>query len=184
MESVTSNYIKKLSFLILVSICLGKTVEGASMSLFSKEKHEVVVSSPFEGVITYKGKPAAGAKVERTLKWKDEDGEKDSVETDLDGRFFLPIVEDTVSLSPITQFVMGQEIKVYFNNEEYLIWTIGKDSRVIYGELGGVPKNLRCELTDELVAVDVEDALLGTSCKWDAINKENQEVLSSNSKAT
>ena len=174
MKSITSHYIKKLSYLILIPICLGKTVEGASMSLFSKEKHEVVISSPFEGVITYKGKPAAGAKVERKLKWKDEKGETDSVETDENGRFSLPIVEDTVSLSPITQFRMGQEIRVYFHNEEYLIWTIGKSSRKIYGELNGMPKNFRCELTDELVVVDVEDALLGTSCKWDSVKKQGE----------
>jgi len=167
MESVTSNYIKKFSYIILVSICLGKTVEGASMSLFSKEKHEVVISSPFEGVITYKGEPASGAKVERKLKWKDEDGETDSVETDQNGYFSLPVVEDTVSLSPITQFVMGQEIRVYFNNEEYEIWSIGKDSRELYGELGTKPENFRCELTDEGVPHRLENALLYTSCKWD-----------------
>ena len=174
MQSANSNYLKKNIFIILVFISLGKTVEGASMSLFPKEKHEVVVSSPFEGVITYKGKPAVGSKVERKLKWKDEKGETDSVETDQNGYFSLPVVEDVVSLSPITQFRMGQEIRVYFNSEEYLIWTIGKSSRELYGELSGVPKNFRCELTDELVAVDVEDALLGTSCKWDSVEKQGE----------
>jgi len=169
MQSPIFNNLKKISFIILVSISLGKTVEGASMSLFSKEKHEVVVSSPFEGVITYKGKPAAGAKVERTLKWKDEKGEVDSVETDQNGRFSLPVVEDTVSLSPVTQFVMAQEIYVSFNDERIPIWAKAKHGKGLFDELGGEPIDFKCELTDEFKKIDVDNGMLITSCKWKEI---------------
>ena len=172
MDSVTPHYLKRLSFLILVLICLGKTVEGASMSLFSKEKHEVVISSPFEGVITYKGEPAAGATVERKLKWKDEKGETDSVETDQNGRFSLPIIEDVISLSPVTQFAAHQKITIIYEDEIYQIWIMGKLEKELYSELGGKPENLICELTNELRRVEIEGGMLGTICKWDSINKQ------------
>ncbi len=43
-----------------------------------------------------------------------------------------------------------------------------------FGELGGKPINFRCELSDEPETVDLEDALLMTSCQWDSIDiKEN-----------
>jgi len=140
------------------------------MSLLGKSQ-EVVLCSPMEGVITLDGKPVVGAQVERWIKWKDEAGETDTVTTNDNGEFNFPVKKDTVKLSPLSQFVMGQEIRVYFNNKKYLIWTMGKRSKEEYGELGGRPVNFRCELTDELVPVSVEEGLLGTSCKWDAIEK-------------
>jgi len=66
---------------------------------------------------------------------------------------------------------MSQEIYVHYNNEKYLIWAIGKSSKVLYGELGGEPTNFRCELIDEIIPVDVDNGLLGTSCKWDDIKQ-------------
>ena len=170
MQSPIFNNLKKISFIILVSISLGKTVEGASMSLFSKEKHEVVVCSPMEGVITYQGEPVADAKVERWLKWKDEDGERDYVFTNNEGRFSLPIVEDTVSLSPLTQFVMYQEIVVIYKEKEYPIWAKSKREVGIYEELKGIPAGFSCELTEEFKRVDgVGRGMFMTLCKWKEI---------------
>ena len=139
------------------------------MPFFSKEKHDVVICSPMEGVITYKDKPVSGAKVERWLKWKDEKGEKDYVITDNNGKFSLPIVEDTVSLSPVSQFVMAQEIQVYFKDKKVPIWAKAKHGKGLYDELGGEPKGFSCELTDEFKKVDVDNGMLITSCTWKII---------------
>ena len=139
------------------------------MSLLSHPEEEIVVSSPFEGRITFKGEPAAGAKVVRKLKWKDEEGDTDSVMTDGDGNFSLPIVTDKVTISKITQFVMSQVISVYYNGEETVIWNMGKGSKEKYGELGGKPVNFRCELTDADTPSRLDDALLVTKCKWDGV---------------
>ena len=139
--------------------------------MFSKAEEEVVIFSPMEGLITLNGEPVPDAKIERWLKWKDEEGEKDYFVTDKQGRFSIPIKKDVVTLSTISQFVMAQEVRVFVDGVEYPIWILSKGSKVIFGELGGVPVNFRCELTDELVRVEVEDGLLGTSCKWDLIDK-------------
>ncbi len=139
------------------------------MSFFSHPEKEVVISSPFEGKITFKGEPATGAKVLRTLTWKDEKGETDTTMTDGQGYFKLPIVKDKVTVSKLTQFIMSQTIRVFYNGQEYVIWTMGKGSTENYGELGGKPVNFRCELTNDRERIEVEDGLLGTVCVWDSI---------------
>ena len=48
---------------------------------------------------------------------------------------------------------------------------MGKRSKNEYGELGGIPINFRCDLNDEAIRVEVDNGLLGTSCKWDTIKK-------------
>ena len=140
--------------------------------MFSKAEEEVVIFSPMQGQITLNGKPVSNARIERYLKWKDEEGERDYFETDGDGFFQLSIRKDIVTLSAFSTFVMSQEIRVYVDDNEYLIWTMGKGSTVKFGELGGRPVNFRCELNDKPVRVEVTDGLLGTSCKWDSIDKQ------------
>jgi len=140
--------------------------------MFQKPEGEVVLFSPMQGKITVNDKPVADARVERFLKWKDETGEKDSFSTDQSGHFNIPVKKDTVKLSTISKFVIAQEVRVYIDKEEYLIWTMGTGNKTSYGELGGKPKTLRCELSDAMTCVEVDDGLLGTSCKWDSIEKQ------------
>lgn len=138
--------------------------------MFSQAEEEVVICSQMEGVITLNGKPVSNAKIERWLKWKDEEGEKDYFSTDENGRFDIPVKRDVVKLSAITQFVMAQEIRVFVDGVEYVIWAKAKREKGIYGELGGKPENFRCELSDEFVRVEAGEGMLVTSCKWDSIN--------------
>ena len=138
--------------------------------MFSKAEEEVVIFSPMEGSITLNGDPVPNAKIERWLKWKDEEGEKDYFSTDENGHFSIPVKKDIVKLSTISTFVMAQEVRVFIDDDKYDIWSLAKRSKVEFGELGGKPANFRCELTDDLVRVEVDDGLLGTSCKWDSID--------------
>ena len=143
------------------------------MSLLSKPEEKVVLFSPMKGTITFKNKAASGAKIERKVSWKDQTGETDTTVSDENGEFELTILEETVKLSKISQFVVSQEISVYYHGEKFLIWTMGKSSKNIYGELGGKPVNLTCELTDEDMPHRFDDALLMTVCKWDSIENNN-----------
>lgn len=136
------------------------------MSLFG-ENQTIVVASPFEGTITHQGQPAAGAKVEQFLRWKDEEGETLTVETDESGRFVLPTKKDKVKISPMSRFVIHQKITVRFQRKETVIWSLGTAHRELYGELGKKPEGLRCELTDEPTTIELEDGLLYTLCQWE-----------------
>lgn len=169
LNATNKNKIVSIIVVVTITFLTAYSLEGSTMSLFTKPEEEVVLCSPMEGIITYENKPVAMAKLVRLIKWKDDIGETDNVITDENGHFSFPIKKQKVKLSKISQFVIAQEISAYFNNNEYVIWTMGKGSKVLYGELGGKPENLHCELTGEIIPVDVDDGLLGTSCKWDPI---------------
>ena len=161
-----STSFKKMLAVIVLTVL---TFEGVTMSLFSKAEEEVVLFSEMEGHITFNGEPVKNAKIERRINWKDEVGDKDYFNTNDEGYFHLPEVKLNLKLSKFSQFVVGQEVKVIYDGEEHFIWVMGKMSKDKYGELGGAPINFRCDLKDESVRVEVNNGLLGTSCKWDAV---------------
>lgn len=172
MDTILSHQ-KNALFIIIGLVILFSTaysLEGSAMSFLTKPEEEVVLCSPMEGIITLNGKPAAGARIDRLITWKDDIGETDTVFTDTKGQFSLPIKKETVKLSKITQFVVHHEINVTYLEERYQIWVMGKFGKHIYSELNGKPVNFRCELTDEAVRVET-DGLLGTSCVWDSIQQ-------------
>jgi hypothetical protein len=147
-------------------------MKGVSMSiLFGKE---VVLFSPLEGRITLNGVPAANAEIILSLKWKDDIGESEKFFTDEQGRFSLPLRKTKVRLPPLAEFVISQSIFVKYANQEFQIWGRTKRGTAIYDELGGIPINFRCELTDEIDYIDVPDGLFGTACKWDTIEKKDE----------
>lgn len=156
---------------IAVAIFIAFTIEGVSMSLFSKEKEEVVLFSEMEGHITLNGNPVKNAKIQRDIKWKDDVGEKDFFETDDKGYFKLGELNAKAVLSGFSQLVVTQELTIIYKNNSFIIWSMGKLNKEKHGELGGIPINLRCDLKDEPIRVEVESGLLGTSCKWDSIKK-------------
>ncbi len=135
---------------------------------------EVVLFSPMEGVITYKGKPAANAKITRLVIWKGDEGETDTFYTSDNGEFMLPEKKAKVRIPAFAEFRIAQEIYVFYKDEKIPIWAKSKIDINKYGELDGKPVNLRCELTDELVVLENFNGLFGTSCKWDAIEKQGE----------
>lgn len=140
------------------------------------QAEDVCVFSAMEGTITFQGKPAVGAKVALIVRWKDEKGETETTVTDEKGRFSLPVMNRVLRQLFPAEFVAHQSIFVHYQGQEYQIWGMGKhDEGEEYGELGGVPINLRCELTDEPVPVEAKGGLLVTSCVWNSIDKENRK---------
>jgi hypothetical protein len=152
------------------------SMKGATMTIFSGKEEEVVLFSPMEGKLTFEGKPAADAKIVRSLKWKGEVVETDTFHANQKGEFDIPSKKDTIKISPLTQFVVQQDIFVYFKEKKYHVWDMGKLSKLEYGELYGRPINLHCELTEEMIGVDVLFGLLETSCKWDSIIKNKGDL--------
>lgn len=146
------------------------------MSLFfGGEKVEAVLFSPLEGKLTFKGKPAAGAKIKLWFAWKDQEGESEYFTADDKGYFSIPKKTVVYKQNPLAQISIGQTVTVDFNGQEYLIWRGGKSSTHLYGELGGQPKNLTCELTTEEMDAHLEHALIETLCKWDELTKEDDK---------
>ncbi len=141
-------------------------VIGVGMEMFSSKEEDVVLFSPMEGKLTFEGKSAAGAKIIRTVSWKDEVGETDIFYANENGEFNLPIKKETVKIRPMTQFVVHQKIFVYFDEKEYQVWGNGKLDKEKNTEFGGQPKNLCCELTRDPERVDTKEGWVVTSCEW------------------
>ena len=91
--------------------------------------------------------------------------------TDENGYFELPIKTDVVTLGKLSTFVMAQEIYVHFQGEKLPVWAKSKRKKGLYGELDGVPQDLKCDLADGLVRLEVGEGMLLTSCKWDLIKE-------------
>ena len=162
--ALISSYVL-LSFIALLSF----STKGETMSLLPSSQ-EVVISSPLEGILTLVGKPISGVKIERKLSWFDQsESVEDFVVTNSTGHFTLPLIKKSLKLSNLTQFVVSQEINAIHNGEKVLIWYMGKGSKIEFGELGGKPVNLRCELSiDEIVTRDYKNPLI-TRCSWDSL---------------
>lgn len=147
------------------------------MSLFfGGEKKEAVLFSPLEGKLTFNGKPAAGAKLKLWLAWKDQEGESEYFSVDDNGFFSIPKRTVTYKENPLAQMSIGQMATVEFNGENYLIWRGGKSNTHIYGELGGRPENVTCELTKEELDAHLDHALIKTRCVWKSLNTEMEGI--------
>lgn len=139
--------------------------------LFGGEKEEVVLFSPLEGKITYEGEPASGAMLKLWVAWKNQDGETKSFSADDDGGFSIPAQIIEYKSSPLAQISIAQMITVEYKGGEYVIWKAGKSSTNLYGELGGRPENLVCELTKEEMDTHLDNSLLETLCVWTKLDK-------------
>ena len=169
------NVIAKKNIVFLFCLIL-VSAQGAAMSIFIKSKDaEATLFSPLSGKIFHNGKPAANANIRLWIKWKDKEGETFNYLTDENGYFDIPLKKVDYKDNPLAQIVITQEIKVDYNNETYLIWSLGRTRTEEYSELGGRPVNLTCELNDELEPHRQNGILLATSCKWDSIEKVQGE---------
>ncbi len=137
------------------------------MSIFFKgKKVEAVLFSPLEGKMTYQGKPAAGATIKLWVAWKDKEGETEIYYTDDQGNFKIPQKTVVYNDNPLAQLSVGQEVTVEYQGKEILIWSAGKSSSHLFGELGGQPIGVTCELTNEKMTAHLDHALVETLCEW------------------
>ncbi len=134
------------------------------MGFFSK-KITVYPFSAFSGQLLHHGEPAGLAKITRSWNW---DGTKheETVIADEDGAFSFASIEVETRES-LAQFVSEQEILVEYNDTSYLIWTCGKLSTAEFGEFGGPPKNLTCEITEKIHGRKLPMGFTGTNCTWE-----------------
>lgn len=148
---------------------------------FGGDKLEATIFSPLEGKLTYQGKPASGAKIKLWLAWKDQEGESEIYTVDADGYFSLPEKKIAYQRNPLAQISIGQTITVEYQGQEILIWKAGKTSTHLYGELGGRPEGVTCELSREDSDAYFDHSLLETTCVWRRINKALLSNISNHS---
>jgi len=115
--------------------------------------------------LTADGKPAAGAKVIRSVNWKEEI--VDTFTADDSGQVKLPAMhQNSITQVMPVEFVSSQVIHVEYEGNDYKIWVYGKRDPGENSEMNGQPFDLSCELSDEPKIQRMFDSILKTSCTF------------------
>lgn len=126
----------------------------------------VCTFSSMKAKVTLNGEPVIGAKVTRLTDWKKPS--KDTTITDEHGYFELPaLFERSIgqTVLPI-QFAVSQVVTIDFKENSYEIWVTTKMKTEENSELGGIPLDLTCELSNKMKTHRVSGPILGTVCTW------------------
>ncbi|WP_237567767.1 DUF6795 domain-containing protein [Microbulbifer hydrolyticus] len=152
-------------FIILITalLILSLPWPGAAMSKMNPLK--ACTFSEMEISILFKGEPAKGATITRTIEWKKE--HTDQFTADDNGRVTLPAEFENHLLKAFPmEFVAAQYVTVQYEGEEYEIWNYAKRDAEFNSEMQGSPLRLTCELTDESKTQRAFGSILGTRCTW------------------
>lgn len=152
------------------------TLPGACMPLpLNPFKKEVILMSPLEGTLLKGGKPLKNMEI--TVKILMPNGEERWSEhfTNNEGEFSLPMVKDTMTLGPMTEFAVSQYAYVMDGDNPINFWYAGKQNPVLHGEFQFEPaelEGLTCDIDDEpsTDGLEEEGAII-TSCKWKNIRR-------------
>lgn len=126
---------------------------------------KVCLFSKISGVITLDGKPAANAKVIRTVNLNKD--KIDSTYTDENGHFEMPAVfQRTVTKFLPQEFVAKQDIVVQYNGDLYDIWSGVKRTPEENAEARGGALSVQCELNSEKSFKQVNNSPFISRCTW------------------
>lgn len=152
--------LRYLTLLILIFPGLGN-----AMSSFNPLK--ACIFSDMHINLTLDGKPASGAKVVRTVNWKNEI--TDTFTADEAGQVDLPAMyQSSITQALPVEFVSAQVIKVQYEDEEYKIWVYAKRDPAENVEFDGRPIQLTCELSEEPTTSRAFGSVVKTACKWNS----------------
>ncbi len=137
------------------------------MGLFGEK---VYLFSEVKGVITLNGEPLEGARVKRSVEWKDKTY-VDEVITASDGSFDLPVMNSGERIV-LAELVIYQLIMVEYQGKSWRIWRKTKGSPGLNQELidwkhpDGIPIQFTCELSDDERLLELVGGVLRTRCRF------------------
>ena len=128
---------------------------------------KVCLFSSMSGVIKLDGKPVSNALLKRTVKLSKP--KTDETRTDEQGRFEFPATfEHTVTKFLPQEFVANQDIVLYYQGEEYRMWTGVKRTPEENAESRGEPLVVECEQSNEKQLKQVNNSPIISLCTWSA----------------
>ncbi len=144
--------------------------------MFGKSKTEkYVIFSPMEGMLMQNGQPLPNTKIIRRLRWNgNDDGLVQEFSSDDQGRFSLPIYEEDLSLSMLSQFVAKADLEIETetetetetDSEDSYLWSSSKFYPEIYTETDGPMSELVCDIEAEEIPVPMGPTAILTKCRW------------------
>ena len=145
--------------LFFISSCEGETVSASN-------KSGVCTFSAISGHIYNQGKPVTNAKVIRTTDWQKK--KVDETTTDDNGYFEMPAVfESSIANILPMEFVVAQTIEVVVDGVAMEFWSGVKRKKTENAEGQGNEVKVKCELSNDRVAIRVDGQPFITSCEWD-----------------
>lgn len=106
------------------------------------------VFSGVKATITSNGSPVKSARVLREWEWNKL--RSDEALTDENGNIeFSPIYEFSIARFLPIEFVVGQRLSIFIDDEQFVLWSNTKRNVEIYAEFLGLEINLDCEISNE-----------------------------------
>ena len=164
--------IVKLTLLTLLFV----SVSGACMSIPSLNpfKKEVVLMSPLKGTLLKGGEPLANVDLRVEILMPDGERRPYHHKTDNNGYFDLPVITDTMTMGPMTEFAVSQWVYAIVDGNDVEVWVAGKRSEKLYGEFTYEPGEflgLTCDINDPSNDDAAEEGSILTICKWTEIRR-------------
>ena len=164
--------ILKLTLLTLLFV----SVSGVCMSIPSLNpfKKEVVLMSPLKGTLLKGGEPLANIDLRVEILMPDGERRPYYHKTDANGYFDLPVIKDTMTMGPMTEFAVSQHVIAIIDGEEKEFWYAGKRSAGLHGEFRFEPgefMGLTCDITGDRNRLAEEEGYFLTICKWEEIRR-------------
>ena len=164
--------IVKLTLLTLLFV----SVSGACMSIPSLNpfKKEVVLMSPLKGTLLKGSEPLANVDLRVEILMPDGERRPYHHKTDSNGYFDLPVITDTMTMGPMTEFAVSQWVYAALDGVDTKIWAAGKRSDKLHGEFTYEPGEfigLTCDINDDRNDLADEEGSIVTLCKWKEIRR-------------
>lgn len=135
-----------------------------------------IIFSPLEGVLLQNGSPLPNAKIIRKLRWNgNEDGLITYFFSDDNGKFLLPVYEESLTLGLLDQFVSNAQIDVELDGKVYELWYSNKFEEHIYAENKAPVKGLVCDINDSELAVHSGLTTILSRCRWDDMPRDDED---------
>lgn len=145
--------------LLSISACGGKEMGMTDIG-------KICLFSKMSGVVLLDGKPAANARLVRTV---DFTGAKtDETHTDANGYFEFPAVfQRSIAKHLPQEFASNQTIVAFYQDKEYAMWTGVKRKPEENSEARGKELIVKCELNQEEKLIKVNNSPIFSLCTWD-----------------
>jgi len=145
-------------------------------SMLLSTKNIYVIASPMEGVLMQNGTPLANTKIIRRLRWNsNDDGIEQEFMTDGQGRFSLPIHEEELTMSKLTQFTCSTHLEVTIDGQKHDVWYSNKFKSELYLETQGPTHDLVCDISAEEIVIRTGLANVMTTCRWKDMPESNPD---------
>lgn len=136
------------------------------LSMGLSDLGKVCLFSEMSGVVNLDGKPIAGVRLVRTVNLSSD--VTDETVTDSQGKFHFPAAyEKTVTKYLPQEFVSNQDIKAFYNDKEYRVWSAVKRTPEENSESRGKPLVVTCNLDGEETLIKVNRSPIFSLCSWD-----------------